>query len=79
MQVSIEDGRIVGFNTVNEQAVLWNTTPSAIRQMVNRGQINPEDYICLKGDSPVHNVYYFVNGLEKPTRKTKCGIERRKK
>ena len=79
MRISIIDGRIVGYNSVNEQAEIWGVTPGAIRQMIKRGQINSEDYICLLGDTPNHNIYYFAVGLEKPTRKTKCGKERRHK
>ena len=77
MRVSIIDGRIVGFNTISEQAILWNTTPAAIRQMLNRGLIDSNDYICLKGDKSQHNVYFFAEDLEKPTRKTKTGSERK--
>lgn len=79
MRVSIVDGRIVGYITIQEQAAKWNTTIAAIKQMVNRGQIDDGDYICLLGTSPHQNVYYFAEGLEKPTRRynntrqTECG------
>lgn len=69
MRVSIVDGKIVGYNTISEQAAKWNTTVGAIKQMVNRGQIDNEDYICLLGTNPHQNVYYFAEGLEKPTRR----------
>ncbi len=71
MRVSIVDGRIVGYITIQEQAAKWSTTIGAIKQMVNRGQIDDEDYICLLGTSPHQNVYYFAEGLEKPTKRTK--------
>ena len=69
MRVSIVDGRIVGYITIQEQAAKWSTTIGAIKQMVNRGQIDEGDYICLLGINPQQNVYYFAEGLEKPTRR----------
>lgn len=79
MRVSIIDGKIVGYNTIAEQAKIWGTTPAAIKQMVKRNLIDPEDYICILGNSSKNNAYFFAEDLEKPTRKTKCGDERRLK
>lgn len=74
MRVSIVDGKIVGFNSITEQAKKWNTTVPAIKQMMHRGLIYEEDYICILGDIPTHNVYFFADDLEKPTK----DIKRRK-
>ncbi len=73
MRVSIVNGKIVGYNTISEQAAKWNTTVGAIKQMVNRSLIHEEDYICLIDSISQHNIYFFADDLEKPTRKTKTG------
>lgn len=69
MRVSIVNGRIVMYPTIREQAAKWGTTVGAIKQMIIRGQIDKGDYICLLGTNPQQNVYYFAEGLKKPTRR----------
>lgn len=68
MRVSIVDGKIKGYNTIIEQAAKWNTTPANIRYMLQEGLIHEEDYICILGNAPNHNVYFIREDLEKPTR-----------
>ena len=39
-EVTIEDGRIEGYLTIEEVAKKFNIRPQTIRQMINRGQID---------------------------------------
>lgn len=52
-----------GYLTIYETARRWGCSEGAIRIMLSKNQITPDDYICVNGK------YYIVETLKKPTGK----------